>query len=69
MYIMAQNYTIIICFVKINHLPRRITANKEKVAAGVFDSFCVAVCDLPITFSFHVSCIVQSNFESFAIEL
>ena len=53
-----------------------------RVTVGVFDSFHVAVCtseyaqtrifclkDLPITLSFHVTCIVQSNFESFAIEL
>ena len=44
----------------------------RKDNSEVFDSFRVAVCTceyLPITLSFHVTCIVQSNFESFAIEL
>ena len=62
----TQNNTIMICFVKINHLPWQ---GWEKITAGVFVSFCVAVpSNTPFVFTWpvltnQISNLLRSNYK------
>ena len=66
---LTANGCLLICFMKINHLPQRDQRRQLKYLSALVLLYTSEYLCFPAASRFHVICVDQSNFKSYAIEL